>query len=86
MKHAENSYTGLKQKLPVARKKSAASFSKGSSQVSSIVARDDIARVIDRLPEESETPVLRAETFGISCRRQVVFSTNTIWHRTFCKA
>jgi hypothetical protein len=33
---------------------------------------------IDRVPEESESYGVRSETFGISSRRQMGFSTNLI--------
>ena len=81
MKDAEDGDAGLHQELPVAIEEAAymhrpIRFPK--HQASLIVARNDIAQVIDRLPGERDNPHV-AERVLTQSRRQVVFCKNTAW-------
>jgi hypothetical protein len=78
---AEDGNAGLHQELPVAVEKTACvrcPFGFLKHQASLIVARNDIAQVIDRLPGERENPHV-AERVLTQSRRQVVFCKNTAW-------
>ena len=82
MKDAEDGDAGLHQELPVAIEEAAymhrpIRFPK--HQASLIVARNDIAQVIDRMPGERENPQRCGSELRLNSRRQVVFCKNTAW-------